>query len=90
MRIRRVVNITTLWNGSCHETGGHLSEHLDGELRGLRRLRVVRHLARCEMCRAVLKSLSRTIEGLRSLGRVELEPAPSVVPAVMARIRGER
>jgi anti-sigma factor RsiW len=79
-----------LWNGTCHETGEHLSEHLDGELRGWRRLRVARHLARCELCQAVLRSLVRTLEAVRSLGQVEPAPAPSVVPAVMARIREER
>jgi predicted anti-sigma-YlaC factor YlaD len=84
------VKLTSIWNGSCHETGEHLSEHLDGELRGLRRLRVTRHLARCELCRAVLRSLTRTLEELRSLGRVEPPPSPSVAPAVIARIREER
>lgn len=84
------MHITSLWNGSCHETGEHLSDHLDGELRGLRRLRVARHLARCELCQAVLRSLIRTLEELRSLGQVEPAAAPSVVPAVAARIREGR
>lgn len=84
------MRITSLWNGTCHETGEHLSEQLDGELRGLRRLRVARHLARCELCQAVLRSLIRTLEELRSLGKIHPAPAPSVVPTVMARIREER
>lgn len=81
------MNVTQLWNGSCEETGEHLSEHLDGELRGLRRHRIHRHLARCELCQAVLRSLLRTVEKLHSLG---LKPiaAPSIAPAVVARIRG--
>jgi anti-sigma factor RsiW len=82
------VNISMIGSGTCHETGEHLSDYVDGELRGLRRLRVVRHLARCELCQAVLGSLIRTLEALRSLGQVE--PAPSVVPAVVARIREGR
>jgi predicted anti-sigma-YlaC factor YlaD len=81
------VNPTVIWNGTCHETGEHLSAHLDGELRGLRRLRIACHLARCELCQAVLRSLLRTLEELRSLGRTEFAPEPSVVPAVVARIR---
>jgi anti-sigma factor RsiW len=82
------VHISSLWNGTCHETGEHLSEHLDGELRGLTRLRVARHLARCKLCQAVLRSLVRTIEELRSIGSVEPAPAPSIVPIVAERIRG--
>jgi anti-sigma factor RsiW len=77
----------SLWNGSCHETGEHLSEHVDDELRGLRRLRIARHLARCELCRAVLRSLVRLLEELRSLARVEPAPARSVAPDVITRIR---
>jgi anti-sigma factor RsiW len=84
------VHLTSLWNGTCHETGEHLSEHLEGELSGLRRLRVARHLARCELCQAVLRSLIRTLQELRSLAQVAPAPAPSVVPAVVARIREER
>jgi hypothetical protein len=42
------------------------------------------------MCQAVLASLVRTLEALRSLGRIEREPSPSVVPAVVARIREGR
>jgi anti-sigma factor RsiW len=80
------VKIAGLWKGTCHETGEHLSEHLDGELRGLKRLRVVRHLERCELCQAVLRSLIRTIDGLRALGRAE-PAAPSVAPVVVERIR---
>jgi anti-sigma factor RsiW len=84
------VKITAFWTGSCHETGEHLSEHLDGELRGLRRSRIVRHLAHCELCQAVLRSLVRTIEELRSLAHLERATEASVVPAVVTRIRDER
>lgn len=75
-----------LWNGSCEETEQHLSDHLDGELGGLRGRRVLRHLARCELCRAVFLSLARTVEQLRALGRVE-PPSQTVADAVVARIR---
>jgi anti-sigma factor RsiW len=82
------VKLTDLWNGTCHETGEHLSEYLDGELRGVRRRRVLRHLERCELCQAVLRSLTRTIDRLRALG--DVAPAPSVVPVVIERIREPR
>ncbi len=78
-----------LWIASCEETGERLSEHLEGELRGLRRGRILRHLARCEHCRAILASLSRAVEHLRSFGRVYPPPAPAVADAVLARIRRE-
>jgi predicted anti-sigma-YlaC factor YlaD len=84
------VHVTALWMGTCHETGEHLSEHLEGELRGLRRLRVVRHLERCELCRAVLQSLIRMLDELRSLAQPEASVVPSVVPAVVSRIREGR
>jgi predicted anti-sigma-YlaC factor YlaD len=78
-------------NGSCAETREHLSEHLEGELRGFRRWRVMRHLDRCDRCRAVLRSLAHTVEQLGSLGRGDLEPAssPSVADTVTERIRRE-
>ncbi len=82
------MTLDRLWNGSCEETGQHLSEHLDEELRWLRRLRVSRHLARCELCRAVLLSLTRTVEQLRILGRLD-PPSPTVADAVLIRIRHE-
>jgi len=77
--------IQRLVNGSCEETGHCLSAHFEEDLRGPRRVRVARHLARCGPCRAALESLSRTIERLRSLGRVEL--LPSVADAVIDRVR---
>ena len=79
--------IHQLVNGSCEETGECLSAHLEQDLRGPRRVRVARHLARCGPCRAALESLTRTIERLRSLVRVELPLPPSVADAVIDRVR---
>ncbi|MEP6813484.1 MAG: zf-HC2 domain-containing protein [Actinomycetota bacterium] len=79
--------IHQLVNGSCEETGEYLSAHLEQDLRGPRRVRVARHLARCGPCRAALESLTRTIERLRSLGSFELAPLPSVADGVIARVR---
>lgn len=80
------------WIASCQETGERISDYLDGELEGRSLTRVRRHLARCDRCRAMLESLSRTLEQLRSLGSPEqVAPAPVTVSAVLARIRrGER
>jgi predicted anti-sigma-YlaC factor YlaD len=74
--------------GSCAETREYLSAHLEGELRGFRRFRVLGHLARCERCRAVLASLARTIDELRALGRDDADVG-SVADAVVDRIRQE-
>jgi predicted anti-sigma-YlaC factor YlaD len=75
--------------GGCEETRRLLSEHLEGELGGRSERRVLRHLARCERCRAVLHSLARAVGHLRSLGSIEPPPSPSVADAVLGRIRAE-
>jgi 7,8-dihydro-6-hydroxymethylpterin dimethyltransferase len=55
-----------------------LSERLEGELRGLRRLRVSRHLARCARCYAKLESLARLVQALRPLRSRQAASARSV------------
>jgi anti-sigma factor RsiW len=82
--------MTWWWHGSHEETERHFSDHLEGELRGLRRWRVLRHLSRCEPCAAALQSLRRTVAGLRSLRRPAPEHHPSVVHPVVTRIRREQ
>lgn len=79
------------WIGTCAETEARLSDHLDHELGAREEKRVTRHLAWCRRCRAVAESLSRVVESVRGLGRLELEePPPSVADAVLERIRHER
>ncbi len=77
------------WVATCDETRERLSAHLEGDLEGREAKRVLRHLVRCPYCREALRSLARTVEGLRSLGRGDaLPPAgPSVADAVVDRIR---
>jgi anti-sigma factor RsiW len=77
------------WVATCGETRDLLSAHLEGALGGREAKRVLRHLARCRQCRDALRSLARTVDGLRLLGRADafaLDPA-SVVDAVVVRIR---
>ncbi len=77
--------------GSCAETRELLSAHVEGELTGLRRLRVRLHLAGCDACSAVVRSLRATIERLRDLDEhFAPEPAPSAASDVLERIRIER
>lgn len=79
------------WVATCHETGERLSDYVDDELEGRSLLRVRRHLARCERCRALLESLTRAIEELRSLGTSDAAmPSPATVAAVLSRIERER
>lgn len=81
--------ITRWWQGDCDETEEHLSDHLEGEVRALRRGRIARHLARCALCRAAFESLRRTVDELRRLGRAQLLPAPQLTDAVIERIQYE-
>lgn len=78
------------WVATCAETRERLSAVLDGSLYGRDAKRVLRHLARCPNCQEALRTLARTVNGLRSLGRVDAlaPPQPSVVRAVVERIRG--
>jgi predicted anti-sigma-YlaC factor YlaD len=72
---------------SCKATSKTLSDRLDDELRGLRRLRVGRHLARCSGCRATLDSLARVTKTLRSAREVQADSGGSLVESVLARIQ---
>jgi predicted anti-sigma-YlaC factor YlaD len=87
------VNAVTLvmrpWVATCDETRERLSAHLEGDLEGREAKRVLRHLVRCPYCREALRSLARTVEGLRSLARGDAVPTagPSVADAVVDRIR---
>jgi predicted anti-sigma-YlaC factor YlaD len=64
-----------------------MSEHAEGELRGYTRWRVSRHLAKCEMCRALYRGFLEALERLRKLGRDEPPPKPEIADSVIARIR---
>ena len=72
---------------SCAATAESLSDRLEGDLRGLRRLRVSRHLARCTRCRLTLASLARLMQTLRTLGAAEAPADHSVAERVLAHIR---
>ena len=79
------------WVATCHETRDRLSDYLEGGLGERTRIRISRHLARCEHCRALLESLTRTLEQLRSLGDVEQgSQEPATVRVVIERIEQER
>jgi predicted anti-sigma-YlaC factor YlaD len=73
---------------SCRETADNLSRYLEHDLAFLRRRRVARHLGQCIHCRALLHSLARTVEQLRTLGRSE-PGLPSLVDEIVEGIRGE-
>src|SRR6266511_1311968 len=60
------------WVATCAETRERLSAHLEGELRGPERRRVLRHLARCPRCRELLRSLAHAVDTLRSFGQTDV------------------
>jgi predicted anti-sigma-YlaC factor YlaD len=76
-----------LLEASCTATSEALSDRLDDELQGLRRLRVGRHLGRCPGCRATLTALTRLVKTLRSAREVERDKGGSLVEDVLARIQ---
>jgi predicted anti-sigma-YlaC factor YlaD len=89
------VNVLSLlmkpWVATCRETRDRLSDYLDEDLGARTSKRIRRHLARCKHCQALLQSLTRTLEQLRSLGDVEQGPAePATVRIVIERIEHER
>jgi len=77
-----------LLQASCAATAEALSDRLDDELRGLRRLRIASHLARCGRCREALSSLARLVRTLGTIGDAEPVEGGSVVDEVLGRIRG--
>jgi hypothetical protein len=88
------VNVLSLfmkpWVATCRETRDRLSDYLEGDLGRRARTRIRRHLARCEHCQALLASLTRTLEQVRSLGGMELgSQEPATVRAVIERIERE-
>jgi predicted anti-sigma-YlaC factor YlaD len=72
---------------SCAATAEALSDRLEGELGGMRRLRIGRHLARCARCRAMLALLARLVSTLRAVRAIEARPCASLVEDAVARIR---
>lgn len=79
---------TKPWIASCGETRDRLSDYLEDDLDARTRTRITRHLSRCKRCRALLDSLTHTLEQLRALGAVEpAQPAPATVHAIVERIR---
>ncbi|MGI9659071.1 MAG: anti-sigma factor family protein [Gaiellaceae bacterium] len=76
-----------LLTGSHAQIEGKMSDDLDGELTGLSRRRFHQHLAWCEGCSSMYECLRLTVEGLRSLGTTQPEPAPAMADAVLERIR---
>jgi len=82
--------VTTLMHalyGSHEETQELMSAYHEGELSGYRRWRVMRHLAKCEVCRELYDSVVAMLGGLRELGRREPPPDPTIADRVVERLR---
>jgi anti-sigma factor RsiW len=74
---------------SHDETAAYLSDVIDDELRRIRRSRIERHLRGCEGCRALLRSLTSTVERLRDLSRRDVPASPRFTERVVAQLRQE-
>lgn len=53
----------------CDDVYREASDALDGEVSAWRRMQIRMHLAFCARCRAMQRSLERTVALLRRLGR---------------------
>ena len=86
-RIQPGMAIEYLLHGSHDETQRLMSAYVEGELRGYRRWRVARHLAKCEICGALYRSFLAALANLRLLGRREPPAKPEIADSVVARLR---
>lgn len=67
----------------------HMSEYVDGALRGAGAGRVEDHVSRCPQCRRLLSGLRRTVAALRRLDRPP-HGGGDVAERVIARLRARR
>lgn len=66
----------------------HAAPYAGGELDAGPAERVHRHTSRCPQCRELVRTLRRTLEGLRGLRDAPAgEPRPDVAEGVIARLR---
>ena len=69
----------------CNRVRKDLSAYIDGELSSRRRAAIENHLAECPDCKQYKESLSRVVESVRAVDRIE--PSAEFWPATMRRIR---
>lgn len=72
----------------CAETRAAASDFLDGELDGGAASRIARHLAKCPLCAAFVRTLRATVELLRSAPPAD--PPAGFAERLAARIAQER
>lgn len=65
---------------SCREMADYLSDYVDGALDASLREVIDRHGGECPPCRAFVRTLSRTVEAIRSQPR---EPLPDRTKAAL-------
>lgn len=69
----------------CNRVRKDLSAYIDGEVSSRRRTATENHLAACPDCKQYKESLSRVVESVRAVDRIE--PSAQFWPATMRRIR---
>ena len=67
---------------TCREITELITDHLEGRLSLLQRVRFQLHLGMCRHCRAYLRQMRATIEALRIL---PVEPVPPELPGELLR-----
>jgi predicted anti-sigma-YlaC factor YlaD len=81
------VSVLSFLSASHDEAMSLMSAYAEGELSGWRRWRVARHLAECDACRSLFRSVLAALDALRVLGRSEPLARPDIADAVVERIR---
>ena len=69
----------------CMRVRRDLSAYIDREVSSRRRAAIENHLAECPDCRQYKETLSRIVESVREIDRIE--PSAEFWPATMRRIR---
>jgi len=71
----------------CQDILPRLSEYIDGDLPDNERSRIARHIRSCARCRAVLRTLQKTIVLSREWFGAEEQPPPEITSHISLTIR---
>lgn len=85
--ISRLFRLFGWGEADCGEARAAASDFLDGELDSGAASRVSRHLAKCPLCAAFMRTLRATVDALRAIPRAR--PPAGFAERVAARIERE-
>ena len=87
-RLARLLGFGGGREADCAETRAAASDFVDGELDGGAASAISRHLAKCPLCAAFVRTLRATVEALRRTPRVE--PPAGFADRLALRLAQER